>query len=221
MNRHLTDRAIRLTCRELIATRTRVTGRELRRTLKERFDSVGNTERIFRIWREEVAAKEEEGRAPELPADTAELQRRLLTAEESARANLARAERAELRERAHQDRWAIEVDQLRQQVRNQPNYAAEIRKLHLDCLDTYPDGTHRIRLAAGKSRKERIVPIHPEAAAAIEEVVAIRRRQVDRAVFDPELGRPVRRCSCTTVASPARITSSHSRCDAFAPRSAW
>ena len=70
---------------------------------------------------------------------------------------------------------------------------AEIRKLHLDCLDTYPDGTHRIRLASGKSRKERIVPIHPEAAAAIEEVVAIRRRQVDRAVFDPELGRPVRR----------------------------
>jgi integrase len=69
----------------------------------------------------------------------------------------------------------------------------EIRKLHLDCLDTYPDGTHRIRLAAGKSRKERIVPIHPEAAAAIEELAAIRRRQVDRAVFDPELGRPVRR----------------------------
>jgi integrase/recombinase XerD len=70
---------------------------------------------------------------------------------------------------------------------------AEIRKLHLDCLDTYPDGTHRIRLASGKSRKERIVPIHPEAAAAIEEVVAIRRRQVDRALFDPELVRPVRR----------------------------
>jgi integrase len=69
----------------------------------------------------------------------------------------------------------------------------EIRKLHLDCLDTYPDGTHRIRLAAGKSRKERIVPIHTEAAAAIEELAAIRRRQVDRAVFDPELGRPVRR----------------------------
>jgi integrase len=69
----------------------------------------------------------------------------------------------------------------------------EIRKLHLDCLDTYPDGTHRIRLAAGKSRKERIVPIHPEAAAAIEELAAIRRQQVDRAVFDPELGRPVRR----------------------------
>ena len=26
----------------------------------------------------------------------------------------------------------------------------EIRKLHLDCLDAYPDGTPRLRLAAGK-----------------------------------------------------------------------
>lgn len=69
----------------------------------------------------------------------------------------------------------------------------EIRKLHLDCLDAYPAGTHRIRLAAGKSRKERSVPIHPEAAAAIKELAAIRHQQVDRAVFDPELGRPVRR----------------------------
>lgn len=69
----------------------------------------------------------------------------------------------------------------------------EIRKLHLDCLDTYPDGTHRIRLAAGKSRKERIVPIHPEAAAAIEELRGIRQQQDDRAIYDPDLGKPIRR----------------------------
>ncbi|SIL49994.1 phage integrase family protein [Mycobacteroides abscessus subsp. abscessus] len=69
----------------------------------------------------------------------------------------------------------------------------EIRKLHLDCLDTYPDGTHRIRLAAGKSRRERTVPIHPEAATAIEELAAIRRQQDDRAIFDQDLSRPVRR----------------------------
>jgi integrase len=69
----------------------------------------------------------------------------------------------------------------------------EIRKLHLDCLDTYPDGTARLRLAAGKSRKERSVPIHPEAAEAIETLIAIRNQQPDRGVYDPELGRPVRR----------------------------
>ncbi len=69
----------------------------------------------------------------------------------------------------------------------------EIRKLHLDCLDTYPDGTPRLRLAAGKSRKERSVPIHQEAADAIQALAAIRRQQPDRGVFDPELARPVRR----------------------------
>lgn len=69
----------------------------------------------------------------------------------------------------------------------------EIRKLHLDCLDAYPDGTPRLRLAAGKSRKERSVPVHPEAAEAIEALAEIRRQQPDRGVYDAELGRPVRR----------------------------
>ncbi|MEU8591606.1 hypothetical protein AB0C59_32110 [Streptomyces sp. NPDC048664] len=43
----------------------------------------------------------------------------------------------------------------------------EIRKLHLDCLDAYPDGTPRLRLAAAKALKERAVPVHTEATEAI------------------------------------------------------
>ena len=125
MNQLLTDRAIRLTCRELLKQNTRITGRQLRRTLKEKFDASGKTERVFKIWREEVAAQAEEGRAPSLPPETVELLRRLTEAEAAATDNRLRAERAELRERTHQDRWAIEVDQ----VRNQPNFAAEIRNL--------------------------------------------------------------------------------------------
>jgi integrase len=70
--------------------------------------------------------------------------------------------------------------------------SGEIRKLDLDCLDTYPDGTHRLRLAAGKSRKERVVPVHAEAAEAVRDLVATRRAQTDRALFDPDLGREVR-----------------------------
>jgi hypothetical protein len=35
----------------------------------------------------------------------------------------------------------------------------EIRRLPLDCLDRYPDGTPRLRLPAGKTYKERMVPI--------------------------------------------------------------
>jgi hypothetical protein len=36
---------------------------------------------------------------------------------------------AELREQAHQDRWFLEIDQLREQLRAQPNYAREVRTL--------------------------------------------------------------------------------------------
>ncbi|MET9085711.1 tyrosine-type recombinase/integrase [Streptomyces sp. NPDC004237] len=68
----------------------------------------------------------------------------------------------------------------------------EIRKLHLDSLDAYPDGTPRLRLAAGKALKERTVPLHEEAAQAIRSLVALRQTQCDRGVHDPDLGRPVR-----------------------------
>lgn len=68
----------------------------------------------------------------------------------------------------------------------------EIRKLHLDCLDAYPDGTPRLRLAAGKSQKERTVPVAEEAAEAIRELVAIRQTQGDRGIIDPDLGVRVR-----------------------------
>jgi integrase len=68
----------------------------------------------------------------------------------------------------------------------------EIRKLHLDCLDTYPDGTARLRLAAGKALKERTVPLHEEAAEAIRVLVQLRESQGDRGIHDADLGQPVR-----------------------------
>lgn len=68
----------------------------------------------------------------------------------------------------------------------------EIRKLHLDCLDAYPDGTPRLRLAAGKALKERSVPVAEEAAEAIRALAAIRQAQGDRGILDPDLGVRVR-----------------------------
>jgi integrase len=68
----------------------------------------------------------------------------------------------------------------------------EIRKLHLDCLDAYPDGTARLRLAAGKALKERTVPLHEEAAEAIRALVKLRESQGDRGIHDADLGQPVR-----------------------------
>ena len=56
MNRRLAEELIRSTCRELIAKHGSVSGRGLRAELRRRFGAVGKTERVFRIWREELGA---------------------------------------------------------------------------------------------------------------------------------------------------------------------
>jgi hypothetical protein len=106
----LSEQRIRATCRELMRHMGTLSGRQLCLTLRERFGAVGKTERVFAIWREEVA------RAA-VPVDVAELKARLAAAEAQAAENLARAERAEFREQAHQDKWAMEVDKLRQELK--------------------------------------------------------------------------------------------------------
>lgn len=67
----------------------------------------------------------------------------------------------------------------------------EIRRLELDCLDAYPDGTPRLRLPAGKTKAERVVPLHEEAAAAIRAVQAARRGE--RGFRDEQTGVETRR----------------------------
>src|SRR5271157_2241598 len=103
MNRRLSDPRIRATCRELLRSEGRVSGRRLCQGLRRRFGAVGKTERGFAIWREEVTAAA-------VPVGLADLSKRLAAAEVAAAENLARAERAEFREQAHQDKWAMEVD---------------------------------------------------------------------------------------------------------------
>jgi integrase len=49
----------------------------------------------------------------------------------------------------------------------------EITRLELDCLDTYLDGTPRLRIPVGKTGSERLIPLHPEAAEAIKGLQAI------------------------------------------------
>lgn len=125
MNQQLAEHRIRSTCRELIATGSPVTGRAVRRVLRDRFGAVGRTARVFQILREEAAAMAR----PAVPPDVAELERRLQVAEAAALENQARAERAEYREQAHQDHWAIEIDRLREDLKARPKYAVEIRAL--------------------------------------------------------------------------------------------
>ncbi len=63
----------------------------------------------------------------------------------------------------------------------------EIRRLSIDCLDHYPDGTPRLRIPAGKTKRERLIPLHEEAAAAIREIQALRCKQ-DRGLRDEQTG---------------------------------
>jgi hypothetical protein len=111
MNQRLSEQRIRATCRDLQRQEGAVSGRRLCAELRSRFGAVGKTERVFAIWREEAA------RAA-VPVDLAELKFRLAAAEAQAAENLVRAEKAEFREQAHQDKWAMEVDRLRQELKS-------------------------------------------------------------------------------------------------------
>lgn len=68
----------------------------------------------------------------------------------------------------------------------------EINRLELDCLDIYADGTYRLRIPAGKSRKERSIPLADEAAHAIEHVRSLRSRDSDIGTIDRVTGERVR-----------------------------
>ena len=109
VNQQLSENTIRSTCRELLTQSGKLSGRGLCAELKRRYGAVGKTERVFEIWRQEIGAASQ-------PIEVRELKRRLAVAEKAAAENLARAERAELREQAHQDKWAVEIDRLRQEL---------------------------------------------------------------------------------------------------------
>ena len=64
----------------------------------------------------------------------------------------------------------------------------EIQRLEVDCLDTYPDGTPRLRLPAGKCKKERCIPLNGEAACAIRSL--LERRPKARGYRDSQTGLP-------------------------------
>jgi Plasmid replication region DNA-binding N-term len=137
VNCRISEVQLRGVCRELIRAGRPVSHRALRQVLHERFGATGKTARVLRVWREEsarlaAAAKPPNDRPPSVPAlpmDVQQVHERLRQAEAHAAEQTARAEVAELREQSHQDRWFLEIDQLREQLRAQPNYAHEVRTL--------------------------------------------------------------------------------------------
>ena len=68
----------------------------------------------------------------------------------------------------------------------------EICRLPIDCLDAYPDGTARLRIPAGKTMKERVVPLHDDAAEALRAIIALRKAATDHPLLDGRTGDRVR-----------------------------
>src|SRR5713101_6830455 len=68
----------------------------------------------------------------------------------------------------------------------------EIARLSLDCLDAYPDGHPRLRIPVGKTYTERIVPLHPQAAEPLRELITLGLAGNAAARHDPSVGKPVR-----------------------------
>jgi integrase len=69
---------------------------------------------------------------------------------------------------------------------------SEIRRLTTDCLDNYRDGTARLRIPVGKTGRERLIPLHDEAAHALRTVLAIRASGTERVLPDERTGELVR-----------------------------
>jgi len=68
----------------------------------------------------------------------------------------------------------------------------EIIRLRLDCLDQYPDGTYRLRIPPGKTMRERLVPLHDDAAMALRELINTRVAAKDHPIRDDKTGEFVR-----------------------------
>ena len=105
----LTDAWIHAAIRDVVAGGGRLTGVAVRRLLAHRHGARGGVTRIYRLLHEARRA---------VPDDRQPQQRAASTppSEESREAAIARADLAELRERAHQERWARDTDALRQRM---------------------------------------------------------------------------------------------------------
>ena len=85
----------------------------------------------------------------------------------------------------------------------------EIRRLTIDCLDAYSDGHPRLRIPVGKGHAERMIPLHPDAADALKEVIEVAKAQnaiARRDSSSPRLTVRLRRFSQTSVWGSRALT---------------
>jgi hypothetical protein len=143
----LTDGQIELLCREMLAQEALPSGRLLRRALRARYGAVGRTDRIYAIWRRLYGGDNPQGAVtdPERHRWTV----RIAAAEERARL-------AEEREIKHQDRWASELYELREQLRARQGTLASgvshdvYRRVHQELLQVRGE-LERLKQETGKA----------------------------------------------------------------------
>jgi integrase len=68
----------------------------------------------------------------------------------------------------------------------------EVQRLTLDCLDAYPDGYPRLRIPVGKTYTERMIPLHPQAADALRDLITKAKAEAAAARYDTWAHQPVR-----------------------------
>jgi site-specific recombinase XerD len=69
---------------------------------------------------------------------------------------------------------------------------SEIQRLALNCLDRYPDGTARLRLTAGKTYRERVVPLQRKQRLPLQALIDFRTHGPERAFIDELTGASTR-----------------------------
>jgi hypothetical protein len=116
MNQKLTDQQIGQTVEALRDAGQKITGRALRAALRERYGAVGKTARRASACRGAWEPVLDASLASELKKRLQDTELGRVAAVEERDQALARAERAEGRETAHQDRWATEIHSLRESV---------------------------------------------------------------------------------------------------------
>jgi hypothetical protein len=143
----LTDSQIEMLCREVLARESTPSGRNLRRALRERYGTVGRTDRVYAIWKRLSAGDQGSGQVTD--AERSLWTARLAAAEQ-------RAQLAEEREIKHQDHWASEVHALREQLRARPGSLASgvsheaYHRVHQELLQVRGE-LEQLKLETGRS----------------------------------------------------------------------
>jgi hypothetical protein len=146
MGARLTDKQIQTVCREVLARQSAPSCRSLRRALRERYGAVGRTERVYEIWKAITTGEAPSSRVTD--AERCLWMARIAAAEERVRL-------AEERETKHQDRWANELYDLREQLRTRQGTLASgvshelYRRVHQELLQVRSD-LERLKQETGR-----------------------------------------------------------------------